>query len=287
MADRLVTLATFPTPVEAGFIRNLLEAAGLRAYLSDEMTGAMFWQLGNSIGWVKVQVAERDRERAIEILNEHRQILADIGPNAFAAEATNASDTEASPRESATVICLGCGHEVAMGAGMCWFCGAVRADLPLVAESTMEPSAISGDDTGMNTSAILPDTNSCPMCGSTVSEVDRTCAKCGEILRMSTLPTAALDDEIVDPLDELANRAFRAAGIGLIFFPVLFYAGWLIGRLVFTKSELSDSASRKMWIAFLITLVGSVGIWAFLRLAAYTPYDSSFPVTPLDRLWRV
>ncbi len=175
MTHELVTLATFPTPVEAGFVKNLLEAEGIRAFLADEITAGMFWQLGNSIGWVKLQVAEGDADRATEILEEHHRTLADVGQEAFAAEATS------TPAEAEAV------------------------------------------DEGP-------------------------------------------DDSPEDPNDELAARAFHAAGIGLIFLPILLYAAWLIGRLIFSRSELSERASRRLWLAFGITIVGLSGYWAFFRL---------------------
>lgn len=88
-SNRLVTLATFPAPATAGFIRNLLVAEGVQAFLADEIMMGMFWHLGNSMGWAKVQVAEADVSRANEILEACRETLADLGYEAFAAEATS------------------------------------------------------------------------------------------------------------------------------------------------------------------------------------------------------
>ena len=87
-SNRLVTLATFPAPDAAGFIKNLLVAEGVQAFLADEFTMGMLWHLGNSIGWAKVQVAETDVTRANEILEAYRETVADLGHEAFAAEAT-------------------------------------------------------------------------------------------------------------------------------------------------------------------------------------------------------
>ena len=68
MANELVTLAKYPTPERAGFIRNLLEAEGVRAYLADDVTVGMLWYLTTAVGGVKVRVAEGDVARATEIL---------------------------------------------------------------------------------------------------------------------------------------------------------------------------------------------------------------------------
>jgi len=222
MAEDLVTLATFPTPVEAGFVRNLLEAEGVRAYLADEMTAGMFWQLGNTIGWVKLQVSAADLLRANEILEERQHTLADVGQEAFAAEATSSPSEETSvTTKSGIVICPGCGKKSDASAGGCWFCGADLEDVPA---SASEPDASPVAD---------------PL-SSAVAEPD---------------------DDVEDPLEILASRAFRAAGIGLIFFPLLFYAAWLIFRLVLSKAELSDRASRHMWLAFIIAAAGFAGYW--------------------------
>lgn len=95
-SNRLVTLATNPSPAAAGFIKNLLVAEGVQAFLADEITMGMFWHLGHSIGWVKVQVAEVDVSRANEILKASRETLADLGIQAFVTEAMNSIPSEES-----------------------------------------------------------------------------------------------------------------------------------------------------------------------------------------------
>ena len=68
--DRLVTIATFWSPVEANLARNNLDAAGIRAILVGEETVGMAWHLTNAIGGVKVQVREADADRALVVLDE-------------------------------------------------------------------------------------------------------------------------------------------------------------------------------------------------------------------------
>lgn len=94
MSYRLVTLATFPAPPVAGFVRNLLAAEGVRAFFADEMTTLLFWHLRSAFGWAKVQVEEADVARATELLGGYRQTLLDLGPEAFATEATNCPAAE-------------------------------------------------------------------------------------------------------------------------------------------------------------------------------------------------
>ena len=70
MSDRLATVATFRSPVEANLARNRLEAAGIEAFLADEETVGMVWHLTNALGGIKLQVGDRDVEEALAILAE-------------------------------------------------------------------------------------------------------------------------------------------------------------------------------------------------------------------------
>jgi hypothetical protein len=76
----------------------------------------------------------------------------------------------------------------------------------------------------------------------------------------------AADDEVEDPTDELAWRALRAAALGILFCPLSLYAAWLIGRLILSKTELSEAASRRMWLAFASTLAVLFAGGSILRL---------------------
>jgi hypothetical protein len=76
MSDRLVTVATYTEPTSAHLAREQLEAAGVRCFLTDDQTTGMDWLLGNAIGWVKLQVAESDAQRAVAILENLRPVAA-------------------------------------------------------------------------------------------------------------------------------------------------------------------------------------------------------------------
>ena len=69
MAERLVTVRSFWTEVEAHLAKNRLEAEGIPAFLADETTVSTAWHLGNAVGGVKLQVAEPDAERATVVLD--------------------------------------------------------------------------------------------------------------------------------------------------------------------------------------------------------------------------
>jgi hypothetical protein len=80
MHDRLVTIASFATPIDARLAMNRLEAEGIRAALEGETMTGLAWHLTGAIGGVKLLVLERDCQRALEILDEaeeERDIAAD------------------------------------------------------------------------------------------------------------------------------------------------------------------------------------------------------------------
>lgn len=68
MMLQLVTISTFPTPIEANIAKNRLENEGVPSFVNDEATVGIAWHLGNALGGIKVQVAEKDAERARSIL---------------------------------------------------------------------------------------------------------------------------------------------------------------------------------------------------------------------------
>ncbi len=73
MNNQLITVATFSTPIEGELAKHQLSAHGIQAYLKDEATANMAWHLTVAIGWVKLQVAESDVERAMTILAQENQ----------------------------------------------------------------------------------------------------------------------------------------------------------------------------------------------------------------------
>lgn len=68
MPDSLVTVATFPTAVEANLAKGCLESAGIPAFLKDEQMVGMVWHWAMALGGVKLQVGEDDAEEALDIL---------------------------------------------------------------------------------------------------------------------------------------------------------------------------------------------------------------------------
>ena len=94
MAGRLVTIATFDLAAKARLAQNVLEAAGIKAVVADEMIVAMDWLLSNAVGWIKVQVLEENAERAIAVLEDALGKDEPVDDESLAAEAEAAGIAE-------------------------------------------------------------------------------------------------------------------------------------------------------------------------------------------------
>jgi hypothetical protein len=77
----LVTVATGWKAGEIHILRSRLEAEGIHVYMADEMTVVMDWFFANAIGGIKIQVAEKDAERARKILEDksHHEVAGAAG----------------------------------------------------------------------------------------------------------------------------------------------------------------------------------------------------------------
>jgi hypothetical protein len=188
MSQDLVTLQTFPTVEEAYAFKNLLEAGGVSAYLTDEATVGMVWHLGNALGGVKVQVAEADLDRAREVL---------------AAETISPAD--------------------------------------LKAQATAQPFDLADE-----------------------------CVESEDRFQISDE-----GDEIApeSPGDVLANRAFKAAVIGLFLCPPILhvYSLFILLRLRLSTHSVSPAVTWKQTAAFLIdaAVLGAIAYVLFQLLGAH------------------
>jgi hypothetical protein len=63
------TLAAFSKPIDAHMLIARLEGSGIAAFARDENMVTLDWLASNAIGGVKVDVADEDYERAVEIMN--------------------------------------------------------------------------------------------------------------------------------------------------------------------------------------------------------------------------
>lgn len=69
------TIATFTTPEDAHLFRSFLESRGIEAHLLDEYFVQLFWHYSNTIGGVRVAVAEEDAETAAALHQEYMASL--------------------------------------------------------------------------------------------------------------------------------------------------------------------------------------------------------------------
>ena len=68
--NELVTVATYQLPAQAAMARNALDAAGIRAVVTDAEVVAMDWLLAPAVGGIKVQVQAADAEQAAALIRE-------------------------------------------------------------------------------------------------------------------------------------------------------------------------------------------------------------------------
>jgi hypothetical protein len=236
MATRLVTLATFSSPVEAALARNILAEAGIRAEAT-EGANASVW--GGMLGGVKLLVDENDLERAGELLDE---ALGDPlesedepdEPDEHDHDETAASDfadnlADRSPAEGQPAwTCVACGARVGDSERRCWSCGATR-------RGEVNPYYVRPE------SAVAP-------------------------------PPAVKRPPVSQPPEhvrDLIDRAWRAACLSPVLLPPLmnFYSAWLLLSAGSGTVDLPASYNWKFYGAMAINLfVTAMAIMAWIAL---------------------
>lgn len=68
---KLVTIQTYTYPHELAIVRGLLDSEGIETFVRDEMTAQVNPFYTNAIGGIKLQVAEEDAQKALEIMLQH------------------------------------------------------------------------------------------------------------------------------------------------------------------------------------------------------------------------
>jgi hypothetical protein len=227
---RLVTLATFPSPVEAALARNILEEAGIQAHAGNDATG---WAFSGMFGGVRLLVDEADLDRAGELLDaaldeplpteeeSPEDERHELPESDFAENLADRSPAEDSP----AWICGICGSRVGEAEHRCWSCGATRGGEAnpyyVRPESTVAAPAVA--------KKIVP-------------------------------------REPPERVRDWIERGWRAACFSPILLPPLFnfYSAWLLLRAAGEATDLPPAYSRKFYAAFAINLVVtglSILIW--------------------------
>ena len=67
----LITLRTFQYPLEITLLKSMLEDSGIPVFVKDEFTILMNPLYSNAIGGIKLQVLEKDIEKATEVLKDY------------------------------------------------------------------------------------------------------------------------------------------------------------------------------------------------------------------------
>jgi hypothetical protein len=70
MTDDLRTVARYASVAEANIARNALDAAGIPAWVADELALTADPLFSGAVNYIKVQVRQSDLERAAEVLEE-------------------------------------------------------------------------------------------------------------------------------------------------------------------------------------------------------------------------
>jgi hypothetical protein len=227
VGDKLVTVASFWDSFEADLARNRLEAAGVDAWSADAAFVGMAWQYANAVGGVKVQVRDRDVDRARAVLAEVRDgghdspaaaaepaaggsagAVADAGDEADGADGRQALSRDPSTGEDAAL-------DVAARGGGEW--GA--------ADEPAEPVAAPPDAADLS-----------PADGSAGDDAD--------------------DPGDPDPPDtareRAAERAYRAAVLGLLLVPLQLYVFWLVLKVFLSDDRLAPRPRRRAVVAGVI-----------------------------------
>ncbi len=122
-------------------------------------------------------------------------------------------------------------------------------------------------DAGQEPAVSGPEMVACARCGAPMDREMDYCPSCGaasdEAARAAPVAPAAdqpapgeeePEEAPTPPGDELANRALRAAILGLIVCPPFLhlYSLWILLRLAFYQGEVSDTSIRRMLVALIL-----------------------------------
>ena len=239
MAEAFVTVARFTLPLEAQLARAFLEGEGIAARLSGD-AAATTLQIAGLSGLIDLLVSAGDAARAAELLADHLD----------KAELNKYWKDEAEADEDVW-LCSLCGEPVGVDLQTCPACATART---AVQEDPTRVKQPRGRKSG---------------------------EKKGKAIRQGAEPVAkplppttagAIDDDMnlrnVHTFlgDDLARRAFLAAMIGVVFFPLLIYSLWCLIRMVTFPGRLGPTGRRHLYLAIVINWLyfGALGVFWFV-----------------------
>jgi hypothetical protein len=240
MADRLVTVATFGSAIEAALAKNRLEEAGIPARLGEEETIGLFGSfMGPALGGVKLLVSEEHLVHAEDILAEVG--APEEGPEGEDAESDLSLAGDSSERD-----------------------GSEDTDAITEQPRPVEP----GDVAATAITAERPSPDKGPLDGLALSPADQ--------LAKRAMLSALVGIVIFELVLYLYLRGpWHLSGEALVLGIVLplllhIYSVVLLIRLGKAEEELSRTAVRYMWIAVALDLLylslGTVEVITLLNL---------------------
>ena len=68
---KLITITSFTNYLEAHIAKGRLEAEGIKTFLADKHYISMVWYLSDALGGIRIQVLEKDQDKAQKIISAH------------------------------------------------------------------------------------------------------------------------------------------------------------------------------------------------------------------------
>ncbi len=230
MAEKHIVAARFTLPIEAQVACGRLQAEGIQAYVTGDLSSSAFSGIG-MVGAIELYVPASAYDRAQEVLAECMQ-----------EQRYTAGTEERPPLETDIWVCSLCGDAVSIDETVCAACGTSR--------DAVQPAA--SQDFRANRPASRMDL-----------QQDRPVATPSSTVQPD-FEMPALDN--LSRGDVLAGRALKAALVNLLFSPIICYWGafvfavilfaliafWFLGQLLLYHGELSSSSLRKVNLAIAI-----------------------------------
>jgi len=201
--EKIVRLAWFSDPIEAGLVKNRLEEVGISAFISGDIAAGAFAGLGSAFAKIELYVPRSCLQRAFSVLEK-------IQTEEYQQDAEDSTAIETRDPPS-------------------------RVDEHVMAADThihAKPASDSAADEGSEPEIAAAMDQAAP---EEVKDLDRP---------------------ITWTAEALANRAWRAAVLGLVLFPGILhlYSLLLLVNMMFKDEEVSPSAMRRVYGALALDL---------------------------------